>query len=509
MHHSGRPARRRDTLGLALFGFALVALGSALLLAVSPAGAAAAAAAAAAGPAPVVTSVSPSSGFIDSEQAPEPTTSVTISGTNLDGATIVRFGASSAPFDVVSSSEIVATAVGTTAGTVDVTVTTPTATSATSSADRFTFNVPPVPTVPPVVISVTPSNVPGGTADTEVTVTGSNFSYASSAHVGSTSVAVSPVSPSEVLVDVPAEPVGTVLDLTVTGPGGTSAATPVDRITYVTPPPPPPTGGYWEVASDGGIFSFGNAAFYGSMGGTHLNAPVVGMAPTPDGKGYWLVASDGGIFTFGDARFFGSTGAIHLNKPIVAMAPTFDGGGYWLVASDGGIFSFGDAPFLGSMGDTHLNSPIVGMGVSANPLPVAGVHGYWLAAADGTVYPFGAAPSFGSVTGSLSSPVVGIASDPKADGYWLVAANGAVLSFGAAPNEGSAAGLPLNKPMIGMATRYDAEANTFAYWEAASDGGIFTFGNTPFYGSTGGMRLNAPIVGIGATPQPLFPLPAP
>ena len=38
----------------------------------------------------------------------------------------------------------------------------------------------------------------------------------------------------------------------------------------------------------------------------HLNKPIVGMAATPDGKGYWLVASDGGIFTFGDAAFYGS-----------------------------------------------------------------------------------------------------------------------------------------------------------------------------------------------------------
>ncbi len=54
------------------------------------------------------------------------------------------------------------------------------------------------------------------------------------------------------------------------------------------------------------------------------------MASTPDGKGYWLVASDGGIFTFGDANFYGSTGAI-LNKPIVGMAPTPDGRatGWW------------------------------------------------------------------------------------------------------------------------------------------------------------------------------------
>ena len=36
--------------------------------------------------------------------------------------------------------------------------------------------------------------------------------------------------------------------------------------------------------------------------------------------GYWLVAPDGGVFNYGDARLFGSMGASHLNKPIVAMA---------------------------------------------------------------------------------------------------------------------------------------------------------------------------------------------
>ncbi len=54
----------------------------------------------------------------------------------------------------------------------------------------------------------------------------------------------------------------------------------------------------------------------------------------------WLVATDGGIFSFGDAQFYGSSGATALNKPIVGMAGTPDGGGYWLVASDGGIFAF-------------------------------------------------------------------------------------------------------------------------------------------------------------------------
>ena len=73
------------------------------------------------------------------------------------------------------------------------------------------------------------------------------------------------------------------------------------------------------------------------------------MAATPSGNGYWMVASDGGIFSFGDAGFHGSTGNIKLNKPIVSIIKTSTGNGYWMVASDGGIFSFGDAGFHGSV----------------------------------------------------------------------------------------------------------------------------------------------------------------
>jgi hypothetical protein len=100
------------------------------------------------------------------------------------------------------------------------------------------------------------------------------------------------------------------------------------------------------VATDGGIFSFG-APFFGSTGSIHLNKPINGMAVTRDGQGYWLVASDGGIFTEGNALFMGSTGNMVLNRPVVGMAADPATGGYWLAASDGGIFSFG-APFFGA-----------------------------------------------------------------------------------------------------------------------------------------------------------------
>ncbi len=160
---------------------------------------------------------------------------------------------------------------------------------------------------------------------------------------------------------------------------------------------------YWLTASDGGLFTFGGVGFYGSMGGIHLNAPVVGMAATPDGRGYWLVASDGGVFTFGDAAFYGSTGGIGLNRPVVGMAPEPDGHGYWLVASDGGIFTFGDASFYGSTGDLILNRPVVGIA------PTPDGRGYWLAASDGGIFTFGDAVFDGSMGGlPLDAPVVGM-----------------------------------------------------------------------------------------------------
>ncbi len=166
--------------------------------------------------------------------------------------------------------------------------------------------------------------------------------------------------------------------------------------------------GYFEVAGDGGVFNFGIAPFVGSMGGRHLDRPIVGMASTPDGGGYWLVASDGGVFSFGDAAFLGSMGGNHLDQPIVGMASAPDGAGYWLVASDGGVFSFGSAQFGGSMSGMSLDARMVG--IVANP----NGNGYWTAAADGGIFSFGGAPYEGSMAGQrLEEPIVGITATPR------------------------------------------------------------------------------------------------
>jgi hypothetical protein len=251
--------------------------------------------------------------------------------------------------------------------------------------------------------------------------------------------------------------------------------------------PPAGPSGYWAVASDGGIFNYGNLPFCGSEGSHPLNKPIVGMAGTRDGGGYWLVASDGGIFTYGDAGFFGSAGSLSLNKPIVAMAATPDGQGYWLVASDGGVFTYGDAGFFGSAGSLPLNRPIVGMAVT----PDGG--GYWLVASDGGIFTYGDAAFRGSAGAlPLNRPVVGMAATGDGGGYWLVASDGGIFTYGDATFNGSTGSLVLNRPIVGMAATSDGGG----YWMVASDGGIFNFGTAAFDGSTGSIPLNKPVVGM-------------
>jgi len=258
---------------------------------------------------------------------------------------------------------------------------------------------------------------------------------------------------------------------TVTGASGT-ASTPDGK-------------GYWLVASDGGVFAYGNAVFYGSTGGQHLNAPIVGFATTPDGKGYWLVGADGGVFSYGDATFYGSTGGQHLNAPIVGISATPDGKGYRLLAADGGVFSYGDAVFYGSTGGQHLNAPIVGISTTPDG------KGYWLVAADGGVFSYGDATFYGSTGGEhLNAPIVGIATTPDGKGYRLVAADGGVFTYGDAVFYGSTGGEHLNAPIVSIATTPDGQG----YWLFAADGGVFNCGDAGFFGSAGGLPLAKPII---------------
>jgi hypothetical protein len=242
--------------------------------------------------------------------------------------------------------------------------------------------------------------------------------------------------------------------------------------------------GYWLVASDGGIFSFGGAGFFGSVGGQALPAPVVGVAATPDGGGYREVERNGQVGSFGDA-VPESTSA----TPFDAVGIAAPSNGAYLEAFAGGqVLEQAGTFALFQAALPALNAPIVGIAsTSTGP--------FWLVAADGGVFGFDNGPFLGSMGAQrLNAPIVGMAATPDGGGYWLVASDGGVFSFGDASFFGSMGGRHLNDPVVGMAAAPDGNG----YWLVASDGGIFSFGDASFMGSTGGMRLNAPIVGMAA-----------
>ncbi len=265
------------------------------------------------------------------------------------------------------------------------------------------------------------------------------------------------------------------------------------------PPPPPPAAkhGYWLVGSDGGIFTFGAANFFGSTGSIKLQRPVVGITPTSDRLGYWLVASDGGIFAFGDAGYFGSipglglhpagSGQPHsLNAPIVGMVPSATGAGYFMVASDGGVFAFGDAQYEGSC-------PGIGgcSGSAVGVAPDGSGAGYWLVTASGHVYTFGDAANFGA-PGPQSSVITSIVRTPDGRGYWILDANGSVFAYGDAASLGSlasgqAGGL---NPAAAIFTTSDGGG----YWVVTSLGRVSPFGDAPNDGDISGTHLNGSII---------------
>jgi len=256
------------------------------------------------------------------------------------------------------------------------------------------------------------------------------------------------------------------------------------------------THGYWLVGTDGGIFSFGSAQFYGSAGSLVLQRPVVGIVRADVG-GYWLDASDGGVFSFGDTQFYGSLPGLglhpagsglpnSLNAPIVGMVPSNDYGGYFMVASDGGVFAFGDAHFAGSC-------PGIGgcSGAAVAVMPDASGKGYWLVTQTGNVYTFGDAHYHGA-PGNIGSPVTSAVRTPNGGGYWILTANGAVYGYGDAANLGSPSSANFNGP--DPAAAIFATSDGAGYWVSSAAGKVFNFGDAPSDGDMSGTHLNGAII---------------
>ncbi len=470
--------------------------------------------------APTVTSLSPTSGT----EIPTPSATVTIHGTNfISGgvAPIVDFGTVASIGLASTSSQITANIPpGVNPGTVNITVTTPAGTSGVVATGQYTYTGSGT-TVPPTITSSNHATFSSGAAGVfNITTTGTPgvSALSDSAFSGCTP---SPL-PTSISLHYTGGTTATLDGTPQAGDGGTftvclmasngaaPVATQIFTLTVNAPPAPPtappPSGspaippaqhGYWLVGSDGGIFSFGSAQFYGSTGSLHLQRPVVGITPTANRGGYWLVASDGGIFAFGNAGYYGSipgsglkpagSGLPHsLNAPIVGMVPSDDGGGYFMVASDGGVFAFGDAHFAGSC-------PGIGgcRGAAVAVVPDATGNGYWVVTSIGAVYTFGDAVNYGQ-PGPQSSNITSAAATSDAAGYWILDGAGQVFPFGDAASLG---GMP-----AGSAGGFDPASAIFAasdgggYWVVTALGQVSSFGDAPADGDMSGTHLNGPIV---------------
>jgi hypothetical protein len=190
--------------------------------------------------------------------------------------------------------------------------------------------------------------------------------------------------------------------------------------------------GYWLLGRDGGIFSFGDAAFYGSMGAVRLNGLVIDLAPTPTGHGYWLLGRDGGIFSFGDAMFLGS--AADANETFTAIVVSPGGAGYWLIADNGDVRHFGDSADVGTLAGTKLNALVT----SAAAAPGGGL---WLLGADGGVFSMGGAPFLGGASVATGLEAVAlVAAGAHGHGYWIAVSVAAYQSSLPALPAGSGTG---------------------------------------------------------------------
>jgi SpoIID/LytB domain protein len=233
-------------------------------------------------------------------------------------------------------------------------------------------------------------------------------------------------------------------------PGLIAAGASIGRAGFVSIAATPSGRGYWVLDKAGGIFTFGDARFYGSVpglraGGVSIGAAdIIGIATTPTGRGYWILDSAGGMFAFGDARFRGSVPGLRAaGTPvgparIIGMTPTPTGSGYWILDSSGGIFAFGDARFFGSIPQLRNKGVRIGPMTLVDIATTPTGRGYWILDSAGGIFTFGDARYYGSLPAArIAGLAVAMMPTFTGRGYLiLTAAEAAVHPFGDAPDFG-------------------------------------------------------------------------
>jgi hypothetical protein len=217
--------------------------------------------------------------------------------------------------------------------------------------------------------------------------------------------------------------------------------------------------GLTVVDTNGHVTTGGSAHGAGSL--TETSSPVKGLALTPDRRGYYLVAANGQVSTFGDAVNRGSS----ASSGVVGIAVDSTSGGYWMVRSNGTVKGFG-APVLGSARVTSTSGPVVAIAAIPNG------RGYYEVTAGGSVSAFGNAQNFGSATVPTGQTVAAMATTPNGLGYYLVTKQGTLAAYGDAKLF-SAPSVASDTPVTGLAVA----SNGFGYWVLSSAGVVTGYGS--------------------------------
>ncbi len=221
---------------------------------------------------------------------------------------------------------------------------------------------------------------------------------------------------------------------------------------------------------------------------------ILAVGPTisaaePAANGYWLVAADGGIFSFGSAEFSGSKGAETFDRPIIGMAADRAGTGYWLAGSGGWVYGFGESKL-----SYAISHP------AEAPNQIVGIAPLALGEGFETVNARNCAGNFSLlVVGQQTDcpldqeAIVGIAATSSGKGFVTIGSQASNYPYGDASTLIPPASIipDLNAPVVGGALCGDT-----GIWYAAADGGVFAYSPAEFHGSLGDIQLNAPIVGM-------------
>ena len=293
---------------------------------------------------------------------------VTVDGTALNGASSVMFGSSAATDVVVSSAGTSLTAIAPTesAGTVNVTVTTPGGTSALTAADQYTYKAP-------AVTLLKPTSGPG-VGGNKVTVDGTALNGASSVMFGSsaaTDVVVSSAGTSLTAI-APTESAGTV-DVTVTTPGGTSALTAADQYTYLAPtvtaitPTQGPGAGGTKVTVDGTALRGTTSVMFGSVAATGVVVSSTGTSLTALAPAESAATVDVTVITPGGTSATSSADQYtYLAPAVTAIKPTLGpGAGGTKVTVDGTALRGATSVMFGSLAATGVVVSSTGTSLTA------------------------------------------------------------------------------------------------------------------------------------------------